>query len=183
VRTELLNEGSGVRITMVHLPAVNTRQFGWCLNRLPNHSRPVPPVYAPRRAADAIVAAASNPPRKRVLGGFNTFLVLGDKLAAGIVDHYVARTAVASQQTDDAADPDRPVNLWEPVDDDRDVGAHTATSRTSRAAWPRRGSGSGCRSRLRTSPPPPPTAWPRSRRAAARALRRRPLEAQARPGR
>jgi NAD(P)-dependent dehydrogenase (short-subunit alcohol dehydrogenase family) len=117
VRTELLAEGSRVRVSMVHLPAVNTPQFGWCLNRLPKHPRPVPPVYAPEVAARSIVRAALHPRRQKILGSFNTFLVLANKLAPGVVDHYVARTAISSQQTGDDADPDRPTDLWHPVDD------------------------------------------------------------------
>jgi short-subunit dehydrogenase len=117
VRAELLAEGSGVRISMVHLPAVNTPQFGWCLNRLPKHPRPVPPVYAPEAAARSIVRAALHPRRQKILGSFNTFLVLANKVAPGVLDHYVARTAISSQQTDDDADPDRPTDLWHPVDD------------------------------------------------------------------
>lgn len=124
VRVELLRERSGVRISMVHLPAVNTPQFSWCRNLLPKHPRPVPPVYAPEIAARHIVRAALRPRRQKVLGSFNTFLVLANKVAPGIVDHYVARTTVESQQADFAADPDRPYNLWEPVDgqDGRDFG-------------------------------------------------------------
>jgi NAD(P)-dependent dehydrogenase (short-subunit alcohol dehydrogenase family) len=117
VRAELLAEHSQVRISMVHLPAVNTPQFGWCLNRLPKHPRPVPPVYAPDVAARSIVRAAIHPRRQKILGSFNTFLVLANKLAPGVLDHYVARTAISSQQTDDDADPDRPADLWHPVDD------------------------------------------------------------------
>jgi short-subunit dehydrogenase len=117
VRTELLAEGSRVRISMVHLPAVNTPQFGWCLNRLPKHPRPVPPVYAPEVAARSIVRAALHPRRQKILGSFNTFLVLANKVAPGVVDHYVARTAIGSQQADEAADPDRPADLWHSVDD------------------------------------------------------------------
>lgn len=117
VRTELLAEGSSVVVTMVHLPAVNTPQFGWCLNRLPRHPQPVPPVYAPEVAASVIVRTAFSPRRQKVLGGFNTFLVLANKVAPGVIDHYLARTGIASQQADIDVDPDRPVTLWEPVDD------------------------------------------------------------------
>lgn len=117
VRAELRAEHSGVRVSMVHLPAVNTPQFGWCLNRLPKHPRPVPPVYGPDVAARWIVRVARHPRREKVLGSFNTFLVLANKLAPGVIDHYVARTGVASQQTDAEADRDRPYDLWHPVDD------------------------------------------------------------------
>lgn len=125
VRAELLAEGSNVRISMVHLPAVNTPQFGWCLSRLPNHPQPVPPIYTPETAAKWIVRVAIDPRRQKILGTYNTFIVLANKVAPGVIDHYVARTGVSSQQADFAADPDRPVDLWKPVDgaDGTDHGA------------------------------------------------------------
>jgi NAD(P)-dependent dehydrogenase (short-subunit alcohol dehydrogenase family) len=126
VRSELRSERSSVRISMVHLPAVNTPQFGWCLNRLPKHPQPVPPIYSPEVAARWIVSAARHPRRQKILGSFNTFLVLANKVAPGVIDHYVATTAVDSQQSDVDVEPDRPANLWHPVDDapGTDRGAH-----------------------------------------------------------
>jgi hypothetical protein len=56
-------------------------------------------------------------------GGFKSFLVLANKIAPGVVDHDVARTAVRSQQADIPADPERPANLWQPVDERHDHGA------------------------------------------------------------
>lgn len=116
VRCELLAEGSSVHVTEVHLPAVNTPQFGWCLNRLPDRPQPVPPIYGPEVVADHIVATALARPRHKIVGGFNTFLVLANKVAPGVVDHYVARTGVASQQTGEPADPGAASDLWEPLD-------------------------------------------------------------------
>jgi NAD(P)-dependent dehydrogenase (short-subunit alcohol dehydrogenase family) len=125
VRVELLQEHSRVRISTVDLPAVNTPQFSWCRNLLPKHPRPVPPVYAPEVAARHIVAVALRPRRQKVVGSFNQLVVWASKLAPGIMDHYIARTTVASQQADFDADPDRPHNLWDPVDgkDGSDHGA------------------------------------------------------------
>jgi NAD(P)-dependent dehydrogenase (short-subunit alcohol dehydrogenase family) len=122
VRCELRHEGSNVQLTEVHLPAVNTPQFTWCLNRLPKRPQPVPPVYAPEVAAERIVLAVSEPRRDRVLGGFNRFLILANKVSPRLADRYVARTAVASQQTDEPAGDD-PVDLWAPVDATGDHGA------------------------------------------------------------
>jgi NAD(P)-dependent dehydrogenase (short-subunit alcohol dehydrogenase family) len=116
VRAELLHEGSNVHMTMVHLPAVNTPQFTWCVNRLKKVPRPVPPTYAPELAAATIVEACLDARRHKILGGFNKFLVVANKVAPGIIDHYVARTGVDSQQTDLDADPDAPFDLWQPVD-------------------------------------------------------------------
>src|ERR671934_859556 len=58
VRSELLHEGSNVHVTMVQLPALNTPQFDWGRNKLPRKPQPVPPIYQPEVAADAIVWAA-----------------------------------------------------------------------------------------------------------------------------
>jgi short-subunit dehydrogenase len=128
VRAELLAEGSGIRLVQVHLPAVDTPQFEWCLDKLPNQPRPVAPVYPPELAARAVVAALTGGNRQKILGGFNTFLVQANKLAPGVIDHYVARTSVSGQQLDEPVDPHRPANLWEPVDG-RGGGDHGATGR------------------------------------------------------
>src|SRR5213592_4896558 len=44
LRCELLHDRSGVRVTQVHLPAVNTPQFGWVRTRLRGRPQPVPPI-------------------------------------------------------------------------------------------------------------------------------------------
>jgi len=129
LRCELLHQGSRVRITMVQLPAVNTPQFDWVLNRLPNHPRPVAPVYQPEVAAKAVVHAAGHPGRREYwVGGSTVGTLVANKLVPGLLDRYLARTASEAQQTDQPADPGRPVNLWEPVDGPggRDFGGHGA---------------------------------------------------------
>ncbi|HMO10462.1 MAG TPA: SDR family oxidoreductase, partial [Actinotalea sp.] len=124
VRTELLHGRSRVRLTMVHLPAVNTPQFGWVLSRLAKHPQPVPPIFQPEVAARAIAAVAASPRRREYYVGASTLAtVVGGKLAAGLLDRYLALTGYASQQTDLPADPDRPTNLFAPVDAHRDAGA------------------------------------------------------------
>jgi NAD(P)-dependent dehydrogenase (short-subunit alcohol dehydrogenase family) len=47
LRAELLHDRSGVRLTMVQLPAVKTPQFDWVKSRLLNRAQPVPPIYQP----------------------------------------------------------------------------------------------------------------------------------------
>jgi len=99
VRAELLHMKSNVTISMVHLPAVDTPQFDWCEARLPNRPQPVAPIYEPEVAARAIVAAALDGRRSSVLGAWNRLVVTGAKVAPGVLAHFVARTAVAGQQT------------------------------------------------------------------------------------
>ncbi|MFF7726733.1 SDR family oxidoreductase [Streptomyces sp. NPDC008001] len=127
VRTELLARHSRVRITVVQMPAVNTPQFSWVLSKLPNHPQPVPPIYQPEVAARAVFHAACRPRRKQYyVGGSTLATILADKAAPALLDRYLARTGISSQQTDEQVRPDRPHNLWQPVDDAAggDFGAH-----------------------------------------------------------
>lgn len=124
LRCELLHDKSRVRVTMVEMPALNTPQFGWVKSRLPRKAQPVPPIFQPEVAAEAIVYA-SHRPRREILVGMPTVAAIGvNKIAPGLLDHYLARTGYDSQQHDGAEDQYRPNNLWEPVDADKDHGAH-----------------------------------------------------------
>src|SRR2546423_2043733 len=69
LRCELLHDDSGVHVAMVQLPAMNTPQFDWVKSRLPREPQPVPPIYAPEIAADAIVWAAAHRRRELSIGG------------------------------------------------------------------------------------------------------------------
>lgn len=122
LHVELLHDQSNVRVTMIQMPALNTPQFDWVKSRLPNRAQPVPPIFQPEVAADAIVWAVDHPRREYRVGGSTLQAVIANKLAPGLVDRYLARTGYQSQQTDQPDDPNRPHNLWQPVAGDR--GAH-----------------------------------------------------------
>ncbi|MDP9374904.1 MAG: SDR family oxidoreductase [Chloroflexota bacterium] len=124
LRSELIHDGSKVRVTMVQMPALNTPQFGWVKSRLPHKAQPVPPIYQPEVAAEAIVWAARHDRRELIVGGSTAVVLLGNKFLPGFGDWYLARTGYQGQQTNEPRDPNRPHNLWEPVDADRDYGAH-----------------------------------------------------------
>jgi NAD(P)-dependent dehydrogenase (short-subunit alcohol dehydrogenase family) len=127
LRCELLHDKSNVRVTMVQMPAVNTPQFSWVLSRLPRHAQPVPPIYQPEVAADAVVFAADHPRRREYwVGGSTMGTLVANAIAPGLLDRYLARTGYDSQQTSQPRDPDQPVNLWDPADglDGKDFGAH-----------------------------------------------------------
>jgi NAD(P)-dependent dehydrogenase (short-subunit alcohol dehydrogenase family) len=119
---ELLHDNSNVKVTMVQMPAVNTPQFGWVKSRLPRKAQPVPPIFQPEVAAEAIYFAAHNPRREFYVGLPTVKAIVADKIAPALVDHYLARTGYDSQQYDGAEDPNRPDNLWQPVPGDH--GAH-----------------------------------------------------------
>jgi NAD(P)-dependent dehydrogenase (short-subunit alcohol dehydrogenase family) len=122
LRCELIHDESGVRLTMVQLPALNTPQFGWVKSRLPRKAQPVPPIFQPEVAAEAIYFAAHHPRREFYVGMPSVAAIMGNKLAPGLLDKYLANTGYESQQYDGPADPDRPNNLWQPVSGDH--GAH-----------------------------------------------------------
>lgn len=116
--SELLHDGSRVRVTVVQLPAVNTPQFEWAKTRMPKQPQPVPPIYQPEVIADAIVWVADHS-RREVSVGFSTVkAILGEKAIPKLLDHYLAWTAYPGQQTDEPVDPNRPNNLFESVPGD-----------------------------------------------------------------
>jgi short-subunit dehydrogenase len=145
LRAELLHERSGIHLTMVQLPAINTPQFEWVKSRLPNRAQPVPPIFQPEPIADAIVNAAADGGREVFLGYPTTIAIVGNKVAPGLGDWYLARSGFESQQTNEPEDPDRPDNLWEPVDAEQDFGAHGRFDGRAHArmwhVWPSRHSG------------------------------------------
>ena len=123
VRCELLHEHSGVHITMVQLPALNTPQFAVVKSRLPRRAQPVPPIYQPEVAARAIAWAADHPHRHESwVGATTAATILANDVAPGLLDRYLALTGVKAQQTNEPEDPTRPNNLFSPVPGDH--GAH-----------------------------------------------------------
>jgi short-subunit dehydrogenase len=116
VRTELLHNRSRVWISMVQLPAVNTPQFSWCRTKLPDHPQPVPPIFQPEVAADAIWWAAHHRRREVYCGGSAAAVILANKLVPAIADRYLARTGYSSQQIAGMlVAKGRPGNLFDPV--------------------------------------------------------------------
>lgn len=124
LRSELIHDGSNVKVTMVQMPALNTPQFRWVKSRLDNKAQPVPPIFQPEVGARAVVWAARHPRKELYVGWPTVQAIVGDKLASSLVDIYLARNGYAGQQVDEPRDPDRPDNLWEPVE--KDVAAHGA---------------------------------------------------------
>jgi NAD(P)-dependent dehydrogenase (short-subunit alcohol dehydrogenase family) len=130
VRVELRASGSAVTIGLVTLPGVNTTQFNWNLNRMPDHPQPVAPILEPEVAARAIVSAAQHPRRNTWVGIATAYTVLGNRVAPWFLDRYLARTGIDGQQTGDDA-PRWGSNLDEPQDADVDRGARGPFSEKS----------------------------------------------------
>jgi len=105
-------------------------------SRLTNRAQPVPPIYQPEVAADAIVWASEHERREIYVGVSTELAIIGNKIAPGLGDWYLGRTGYGSQQTSEPEVPNRPDNLWHPVDDDRDFGPHGRfDSRAQTTAW------------------------------------------------
>jgi NAD(P)-dependent dehydrogenase (short-subunit alcohol dehydrogenase family) len=122
LRSELLHDGSRVRLTMVQLPAVNTPQFDWARSVLPRKLEPVPPIYQPEAIARHVYRAAQEAPRELWIGASAWKAIVGNMLVPGFIDGYLARRGYRGEMTSKAADRNRPDNLYDAVD--TDPGAH-----------------------------------------------------------
>jgi short-subunit dehydrogenase len=123
VRTELRHRGSRVHLTMVQLPGLNTPQFEHGRVKRLRRPQPVAPIYEPEVAADAVHFAAHRRRRELWVGLPTIYTILGNKLAPGVAERYLARTAVSGQQTDEPLGEEvRPGNLFEAPE--HDEGAH-----------------------------------------------------------
>lgn len=124
LRTELMHMKSNVHLTVVALPGVNTPQFEWTKNIMDKAGQPVGKIYQPEVPARAIVYAAHNR-RKQVLVGYPTVeSFVGERVDSELLDHYLADKAWNGSLSDIPNNPNRPGNLYEPLDRDRDMGAH-----------------------------------------------------------
>ena len=122
LRSEIIHDKLNVHLTMVDLPAVNTPQFDWAMNKMGKKAMPVPPIYQPEVPARAIYFAATHR-RREVWVGFPTVAaILANRVAPGWIDRYLARTGYSSQMTDQDLPQDAPANLFEAVPGD--YGAH-----------------------------------------------------------
>lgn len=122
MRAELHHDRKDIRICMVQLPAVNTPQFDWVRSHLPGQSQPVPPVYQPEVAADAIVFAATHHRREVYVGWPALKAIWANKFFPGLLDWYLGKTGYEAQQTGHPKDPQARDNLYQPLPGDH--GAH-----------------------------------------------------------
>ncbi len=136
LRCELLHDKLAIGLTMVHLPAINTPQFDWALDKMDRKPQPVPPIFQPEVPARAIYYAAFHPRREYWLGWPTIKAIMANKIAPGLIDHYLARYGYSGQLTDETKPADAAANLFAPVPGD--YGAHgrfDRRARTSSWAW------------------------------------------------
>jgi short-subunit dehydrogenase len=124
LRVELLAMDSQVRLTMVQLPGVNTPQFDWIRAHTNGTPRPVGAIYQPEVAARAIWKAAHSSRKQWIVGAPAYQAIIGDKLRSPLLDHALARGNIEAQQDAKPVGPGRKDNLFEPLDETEDHGAH-----------------------------------------------------------
>ncbi len=115
IRSELIHDGSQVHITVVHMPALNTPQFTWCKSTMRRKAQPVPPIFQPEVGGEAVYWAAHQHHREVFVGWPTARAIWGQRFFPGLLDHLAARMAWDGQMYDGAPDPNRAVDLYEPV--------------------------------------------------------------------
>ncbi|CAD7031736.1 short-chain dehydrogenase [Pseudorhizobium endolithicum] len=118
LRSELIHDKSPIRLTMVHLPAVDTPQFGWARCKMDHEPRPVAPVFAPEAVAEEIYRAAITAPRELWVGMPTAKTIIGGLTLPGLTDWMAASQAYEGQLDQRPASASRRDNLFEPVDID-----------------------------------------------------------------
>ncbi len=130
LRAEILHDESNVQLSIVHLPAMNTPQFEWSRNKMDRKPQPVPPIYQPEVAAEAICWAVDHDRHRMYVGWPTTQAIVGNKLFPGLADRYLAANGYEGQMREESAEDESPENLWEPVTTDE--GAHGAFDEQAR---------------------------------------------------
>lgn len=115
LRSEIIHDKLDIHLTMVDLPAVNTPQFDWAANKMGRKARPVAPIYQPEVPARAIYFAATHRRREVWVGTSTIKAIIGNRVAPGLLDWYLARTAYKGQLRSEPSSGDSEGNLFKPV--------------------------------------------------------------------
>ena len=134
LRSEIIHDRLDVHLTTVDLPAVNTPQFDWAMNKMGVKAKPVAPIFEPEVPARAIFFAATHR-RREVWVGFPTVkAILANRIAPGLIDRYLASAGYTGQLTHEALPADAPANLFKAVPGN--YGAHGRfDSRSKTGSW------------------------------------------------
>ena len=118
LRSEIIHDKLDVHLTMVDLPAVNTPQFDWALNKMGRKAKPVAPIFEPEVPARAIFFAATHRRRDVWVGWPTVKAILANRIAPSLIDGYLAKSGYSGQLSDKPTAIDAPSNLFEPVPGD-----------------------------------------------------------------
>jgi NAD(P)-dependent dehydrogenase (short-subunit alcohol dehydrogenase family) len=115
LRCELMHDKMPITLTMVQLPGMNTPQFDWAMNKMPEKAQPVPPIYQPEVAAEAVVFAAFHKRREIWVGASSWQVILGNTVAPWLLDWYLAEEGYCGQMRKVPNSGGEPGNLFHPV--------------------------------------------------------------------
>lgn len=90
LRTELKHERSNITVSMLQMPGMNTPQFDWARNKLPNDYQPVGDVFDPEVAGEAAWRAVREGPRELWVGGSAVEAISGQMIAPRALDQKMA---------------------------------------------------------------------------------------------
>ncbi len=133
LHSELIHDGVDVHLVMVQMPALNTPQFDWARNKMSRRPQPVPPIFQPEIAADAIVYAAHSRRREIWVGRSSVQAIVANKFFPGLLNRYLANKGYSGQLTEEPADPKAPDNLFDPVPGDPGTHGRFDSRATSRS--------------------------------------------------
>jgi NAD(P)-dependent dehydrogenase (short-subunit alcohol dehydrogenase family) len=121
-RVEEEKLGTGVHVSLVLPGAFNTPQFDRARQKRGLQPQPVPPIYQPELAAEAILHCAERPERELPVAWGAQKLLWGQKLSPRAGDRVLLRTGWSGQTTGEPKPAHSPDNLWETIAGD--PGAH-----------------------------------------------------------
>jgi NAD(P)-dependent dehydrogenase (short-subunit alcohol dehydrogenase family) len=115
LRVEIEHNGWPVNLTVIRPASIDTPFFHHARSKLGVEPKPIPPVYDPDVAADAILYAATHSVRDLPVGGASAAIGLAETVAPGLVDATLARSGYRMQRSDRRREPGEPDNLFAPV--------------------------------------------------------------------
>ena len=129
-RVEQEKHRTGVDVCLVLPGAFNTPQFDRARQKLGLQPQPIPPIYEPEVAAEAILRCAERPERELPIAWGAQKLLWGQKLSPRAGDLVLRRNGWTGQTTGDPKPVGSPDNLWEPLAGD--PGSHGRFGSTAR---------------------------------------------------
>jgi NAD(P)-dependent dehydrogenase (short-subunit alcohol dehydrogenase family) len=115
LRVELRHEGSKVRVTLIKPSSINTPLFNKAKSQMGVQPMPIPPVYEPELAAEAILRAAEGSARDLFVGGAGKAFSVAERVSPRLVDLQQNLQGFESQKTDWPKRAEAPHNLYRPV--------------------------------------------------------------------
>lgn len=137
LRSELEHEHSPIVVSILELPAMNTPQFDWARTHRAHRPKPMGTIYQPEAAAEAVLRAARTGASEYWVGTSTLLTIVGNMIAPKFMDWFLARSAVAGQETNQLVQPGRRDNLKDPIADlHRLHGSFSAEAKSRVSVYP-----------------------------------------------